>query len=262
MTTIHDLNKAFKGIPNSPLAKTHYDKMWLVCNIAMSLLADIHAEYVATFCVEEVRTSLNVDSFEKHGLPNVDSLVKYPDQRSAIVKAATCYIRLVHESPMFTDLLTELHAQFLSDGDGNGLGQHFTPFDLAALVGALSFSHMSRHGGMKSKSIYDPACGAGGLILGTLREVVANSPEDDNPLSLWTIAAADIDPLCSMMTALQLFANRVIHCRRYFELKVRCENSLTLEGDWFFYDSPHSPEFIEQMRAFDQLSARFARRAA
>lgn len=232
--TIQDLHKAFLAIPNSPIAKTNYDKLALVCGMALVELRKLH-EVSSHAYGNEPNVYLSKSCWAKNGLPDLTTLEKYPAQFDAVNRAVVTYIRLVHESPAFTDLLVELHAEFLAKSSGEGLGQFFTPPDLCSLVGGLQVRHMKKHGVREDMRIYEPCSGTGGTLLGTFREVLKGFPTVEHPFLGWTVVAADIDALCCVMTSLQLYANKLLH-QPFGLIKVLCENSLTenLKGDCFF----------------------------
>lgn len=235
MTTIQDFHRAFKAIPNTPLAKTNYDKLALVCGIALFELTKLHFNAAEAFGYAP-HDYLSRGCWMKHGLPDLRMLHHHQVQAEAVSHAAGTYIRLAHESEAFTDLLVELHAEFLATSSGDGLGQFFTPPDLCSLTGAIASNNMARHGGLRAIEHYEPCCGTGGLILGLLREVLKACPDVEHPFLRWKVVAADIDPLCCSMTSLQLYANKLLHAQPFELVHVLCENSLTdnLKGDCFF----------------------------
>lgn len=142
---------------------------------------------------------------------------------------------VMHSAP-FTDVLGDLHAELLARRGGDGLGQYFTPPDLADLTADLGIDFAVRHGD-EMLTIHEPACGAGGLLLALFRDKQERPglrPEDR------MILAVDIDPLCCAMTALQFCMNALVHQRPIGELIVRCGNTLT--------DDLHSPLFFHAHR--------------
>lgn len=123
----------------------------------------------------------------------------------AIRHASLAYMDAVDAASPFEDVLTQVHAHFLGRTGGNGLGQHFTPPDMTKLVAALGADHCKRHPrGRVLCRVYEPCCGAGGLVLAQIRVLVQEG-------KVITVHATDLDPLCSAMTALQLLANQMVH---------------------------------------------------
>ncbi|MFZ7095506.1 N-6 DNA methylase [Luteimonas dalianensis] len=126
-------------------------------------------------------------------------------QAMAIRHATSAYMDAVDAASPFEDVLTQVHAHFLGRNGGNGLGQHFTPPDMTKLVAALGADHRKRHPtGRDLCRVYEPCCGAGGLVLAQIQVLV----EEGKAI---TVHATDLDPLCSAMTALQLLANQMVH---------------------------------------------------
>lgn len=131
----------------------------------------------------------------------------------------TAYTDAVMKSEPFTDILGDVHGLMLYDSKAEGLGQHFTPKDLAQLTAAMGESHHKRHGTTDDR-VYDPTCGAGGLILAVL------ALRDEAHLSKTTVVAQDIDPLCCAMTALQIVVNELVWGRAPGELRIECKDIL------------------------------------
>ena len=141
-------------------------------------------------------------------------------QVDAMLEAADVYLAAVKEQPPFTDVLTLVHAEALGRFGGNGLGQHFTPWDLADLKGELVADHYRRHPlATASPSLYEPTSGAGGLVLGQLRHWKGD-------LGALSVVVNDLDPLCSAMTALQLLANQFVHNKPLRECAITVGNAL------------------------------------
>jgi len=135
-----------------------------------------------------------------------------------LVKA---YMEAVMWAPPFTDILSEVHGLMLYDKKAEGLGQFFTPKDLAQLTAELGECHLKRHK-PKGDKLCDPTCGAGALILATL------ALRDEETLAKTIVVAQDIDPLCCAMTALQILAGQVVSRRLIGEVRVECKNVLTV----------------------------------
>lgn len=131
----------------------------------------------------------------------------------------TAYIDAVMKSAPFTDILGDVHGLMLYDSKAEGLGQHFTPKDLAQLMAALGEEHHKKHR-MPDERVCDPTCGAGGLILAVL------ALRDEAHLSKTTVVAQDIDPLCCAMTALQIVVNELVWGRAPCELRIECKDIL------------------------------------
>ncbi|SDG94733.1 N-6 DNA Methylase [Paraburkholderia phenazinium] len=132
------------------------------------------------------------------------------------------YATAVRYSVPFTDVLGDLYTKLLAKRGGDGLGQYFTPPDLADLAAAPGIDFAVRRGD-EMLTIHEPTCGAGGLLLALFRDRENQPglrPEDR------LIQAQDLDPLCCAMTALQFCMNAFVHQRPIGELIVRCGNTL------------------------------------
>lgn len=140
------------------------------------------------------------------------------------------YRQAVKACPPWSDVLVGVHARRLATTGGEGLGQYFTPEDLALLTASLVSSHRKEHRMTPTDGLYrihEPTCGAGGLILA---QMIGFGDE----ASSCVIDAWDIDPLCCAMTALQFVANAVEHDQHVKELVVRHGNVLTQKSIGFW----------------------------
>ncbi|RDS85917.1 N-6 DNA methylase [Dyella psychrodurans] len=160
------------------------------------------------------------------------------------VALVTLYFALVSVSPPYTDVLGDLHGRLLARFGGDGLGQHFTPPDLADLTVALALAHAARHPIAPRSGpvrLHDPACGAGALLLAQFR---GDCPRPEQ----CAVVAQDIDPMCCAMTALQLTANAVCHHRPLHELTVLCGNTLSqgFSAPVFFH-AQRRPSILEML---------------
>lgn len=146
------------------------------------------------------------------------------------------YAAAVLEAPPWTDVLSEIHCCLLAAKGGEGLGQYFTPWDLANLVGKIgrgltNRSKVSLKGSDGLLHIHEPNVGAGSLLLGQLR---VGHGKGIGPGEV-SIDAWDIDPLCCAMTALQLRMSEVFFRQPIGQVIVREGNTLTLSNKvvWF-----------------------------
>lgn len=143
------------------------------------------------------------------------------DQARAVHGAVLAYLEAVRHAPPFADVLTALHADLLGHHGGNGLGQHFTPWDLSRLASSLAHDHRKRHPREAGPArLYEPCTGAGGLVLAPLQDY-------DGDLGAVRVAANDLDPLCVALTALQLLAGQMVHGKALGEVVVTVGDALT-----------------------------------
>lgn len=172
-------------------------------------------------------------------------------------QAVVSYCELVQNCEPFTDVLTMLHEEFLLSGrKGDGLGQFYSPADIANFLGELMFTHALGEG----KVLDDDCCGAGSLTLGVLRRCYKQSPE---LLNSWTLELADIDELACKAAFVQIVATMVTHQIPIHEVKIFNHNILT---DWRKEENLmvmlRSPDLVPissikggKVDAFDKVSA-------
>jgi len=124
-------------------------------------------------------------------------------------KAFQAYLDVVRESPPFTDVLSLLYEEILLSGKGgDGLGQFFTPSDMAYAVSVLTFDTQELLDTHKPLRLSEPCCGSGSLILGPLRRVYEVNPAK---LENITVVMNDIDALAVKAALLQVLASCFVH---------------------------------------------------
>ena len=139
-----------------------------------------------------------------------------------LAHAIKAYTDLVGECRPFEDVLVWAHAELLATKGGEGIGQFFTPTDLVELTGGIALDHFFRHpANPRCFRIHEPACGAGGLVLGHIRSRMKGFPSDTVEVS-----AVDLDSFCVAMTALQLQAAQVLHRAPLKHVELWVGNSL------------------------------------
>lgn len=168
------------------------------------------------------------------------------------------YMQAVKDNEPFQDVLGAVHAEFMGRFGGNGLGQHFTPPDLADLMGVIAADHFRRHPKQGVIRIGEPCCGAGSLVLAQIRQLIKlNGRKFTKRLAL---ECNDIDPLCSAMTALQLMANQFLHVLPLAKVEVTVGNTLTMNMRMGFQSIASS--YLESHEAMnDPLSLCFRTQA-
>lgn len=140
------------------------------------------------------------------------------------LKAMTrAYLDYVAVLPPFEDAITTLATEFQGT-DGEGLGQFFTPRDLALLSADLAFDHLQRHPSARHR-ISDPTgCGTGSLLLAQLSVLHANAPD---LLPVTDIHGLDLDADMVRATAVQIAWNVFVHRIDIGSLTLHCGNALT-----------------------------------
>lgn len=113
------------------------------------------------------------------------------------------YCDLVRACDPFTDVFSMLHEELLLTGRrGEGLGQFYTPSDIANVLAQLM---PLLTGG---KKIEDFCCGAGSLPLAALKRCAMTTPD---ALATVTVILNDIDELACKVAFLQVVANMLVH---------------------------------------------------
>lgn len=128
---------------------------------------------------------------------------------------------LIHEHQTegggWYDLLGDVYMELASRSKASRMGQFFTPAGVCDFAAQLTLHDI---GDAAGKSILDPAAGSGRMLLAAH----ALQPK------LGLIAAADLDPICTKMCALNFWLHGI-------RGEVAQMNSLSLE--WFFAYQTH-----------------------
>lgn len=121
----------------------------------------------------------------------------------ALGQAVKSYCELVRACDPFTDVFSMLHEDLLLTGRrGEGLGQFYTPSDVADVLAQL-MPLLS-----DGKMIEDFCCGAGSLPLAALKRCAMTTPD---ALATVTVILNDIDELACKVAFLQVVANMLVH---------------------------------------------------
>ncbi|EMG2881724.1 N-6 DNA methylase [Pseudomonas aeruginosa] len=131
-----------------------------------------------------------------------ESLLNIEDS-PALGQSVKSYCELVRACDPFTDVFSMLHEELLLTGRrGDGLGQFYTPSDIADVLAQL----MPLLSG--GKKIEDFCCGAGSLPLAALKRCAMTTPD---ALATVTVILNDIDELACKVAFLQVVANMLVH---------------------------------------------------
>jgi len=159
-----------------------------------------------------------------------------PKEKEIVSLIVKDIVKLYVDSEPFTDILTELYGKVLN----YSLGQHMTPPDLAELLPALMDTDNQIEERLKTQnttSVFDPACGTGGLILGKCRYILKKYGKDT--FSHIDFFANDIDQKMCIATVANLELNSLIHQIPYNQLTVYNENALITD-----YDNDTEPFYL------------------
>ncbi len=133
---------------------------------------------------------------------NTDLITAFPELLSLLVCANI-------ENP-YTDILGEVYMSIASRSKSKHFGQFFTPEHICYFMAQISMDETITNG----KTILDPACGSGRMLLSGAKLNHTNF-----------FFGADLDPICTKMTALNLSVNGI-------RGEVSCMDSLM--NKWFF----------------------------
>lgn len=126
------------------------------------------------------------------------------------------YLSTVKGSEPFADVLGPLYDAYL----GKRHGQFLTPPHLAqALAGLVPIAGR----------MTDNTCGAGSLLLGGLRHVLAQHGAEG--VSSLILHASDIDPMMCRMAAVQLTFGAWVHGLPFQRLTVHCMDTITRQDN-------------------------------
>ena len=248
MSTVHTkkLYKAIVALPGACGQKGNLERFSLFVQTALMALWKSHEAHMATNGV-----SIGTIAPKVLGFKSKDPL-EWAALSLPLAEAFKAYFAAVVGSEPFHDVLGDVFEEmFLTDST---MGQFMTPRDLADLTGALAACHFNRHPPALKDGIfkiYEPAVGAGGLLLGQFRQW--NSRGGSIPLSKVRVEANDLDPLCSAMTSLQLLANIVYHQQGFAAIRITVGNTLLTELEvGMFYGCVPIEAFM--MRALGEVA--------
>lgn len=154
---------------------------------------------------------------------------KFPEKEEELIYSIVAEIYEIYEnSEPFSDILTDLYGNVLN----YSLGQHMTPPDIAEALPAFFDTENQIGEKLNSQntiSVFDPACGTGGLLLGKCRFILKKYGKE--ALSRIDIFSNDIDQKMCISTVVNLELNSLIHKIPYNQLTVYNENALITDYD-------------------------------
>jgi len=151
-----------------------------------------------------------------------------PKEKEIISLIVEDIVKLYVDSEPFSDILTDLYGNVLN----YSLGQHMTPPDIAEALPTFFDTENQIGEKLNSQntiSVFDPACGTGGLLLGKCRFILKKYGKE--ALSRIDIFANDIDQKMCISTVVNLELNSLIHKIPYNQLTVYNENALITDYD-------------------------------
>jgi len=144
-----------------------------------------------------------------------------------ILKTAYFLINTIQEDEAFNDLMSDFIES--SNATNKRLGQFFTPKDISKLIAALIYSSSSiaEFEEEENKSIADPTCGSGSLILGSLQSLKNIKGFTDEHYQKVNIYMNDIDEDLSKIAFFQVLLNSLFHMKPLGKLYVEAKNLIT-----------------------------------
>jgi hypothetical protein len=146
--------------------------------------------------------------------------------RKAVVDMASEYARAVSQHEPFTDLLGPLYEELASKGDKRHWGQYFTPQTVADFMAQMTLA-ADPFSEDRLTRVCEPCSGSGVMLLSFARTVL--SRHGAQALERLSLTAIDLDPICSLMTAVQLLGNCLVFQHAFGEVVVYRGNALLNE---------------------------------
>lgn len=169
-----------------------------------------------------------VEALRSFGAPVPDDppAAKLQPRVDAAVEA---YRTAVLQADPFEDLLGLVYQEENSTGQRDMNGQFFTPWALCRLIAQAQVVNDWKPGPGPDGglwTVYEPACGAGGMMLAVCAELVARfrTPE---VLLLWDLTMEDLDLTCARTAALQILANLALRGWSIGRVTVHHANALS-----------------------------------
>lgn len=144
-----------------------------------------------------------------------------------ILKTAYFLIYTIQEDEAFNDLMSDFIES--SNATNKRLGQFFTPNDISKLIAALIYSSSSiaEFEEEENKSIADPTCGSGSLILGSLQSLKNIEGFTDEHYQSVDVYMNDIDVDLAKIAFFQVVLNSICHMKPLGKIFVEAKNVIT-----------------------------------
>ncbi|QOH68775.1 N-6 DNA methylase [Pseudomonas putida] len=184
-------------------------------------------------------------------MSNIQCEMPYDADEVALKEAFDMYVGMVASSKPFADVFSILTEEIVLSGRkgksrGKGLGQFFTPEEIAYALPELTFPDPNEIKAWDSlKLAGDICCGAGSLTLAFLSHV---HDVDSEKLNMLGLILNDIDELACKSTLVQILSTLMIHHIQINNLIMFNANAITEyfeEGHLYFgYTSPDESEIL------------------
>lgn len=170
------------------------DLMQMFCNlISEPRLIEVAFNNTLWKCNEDFRLEL---SYYK----------KYPKAWEELQMLSTMFMQAIKNSEPFSDLIGDLYDMQLR---GNKLGQFLTPHDVADALAQFNIITKEQPEAFKVYSVSEPCVGAGGLILGFIRNYY--QAYGKGATKNLDVHINDLDIHMVKMATVQIVLNSIIH---------------------------------------------------
>ncbi len=173
-------------------------------------------------------------------------IAKYKkDEAEQFHKLFGCFVELLDPEPI--DMLGQLYMELELNSDHTA--QFFTPSCVSQLLAKINYgSQLENLNGKAFITLSEPACGAGGMVLAFVKELISCG---HNPAEKLWVQCIDIDRVASMMCYIQLSLWNV-------PAQVIVGNTLSGEYREFFYTPAHYlfgwDQKLRMRRFFEQVT--------
>ena len=123
----------------------------------------------------------------------LDTIKPYSKEELDVFAHALAILKMSADKDPYDDILGRFFTERITNGRG---GQYFTPQGVAGLLSAIS---VDKDNPPVGKTIYDPACGSGRLLLEFARVAPKN-----------TFFGNDVSIVCAKMTSLNMLFNGMV----------------------------------------------------
>lgn len=159
-------------------------------------------------------------------------------QHERLFQLSGLYGQIVHEHP-YTDILGLTYQELASNYGRKGLGQYFSPDEIARLMAQMTFDR-ALFEKQEVVRFSEPTAGSGVMVLAFMRTVIQDNPDWMRKLS---VTMVDLDKVCVKMSVLQVLANNLIHQANLGEIRALHGNSLGNRQNLALFYHASTPDY-------------------
>lgn len=183
----------------------------------------VFEDFVTVSAISLHNATNKYQSLEQEYLTIINGYSK--KERIAISKLFAMLVNLLNPEPI--DILGQLYMELEISSKGNG--QFFTPDPISQLMGKMAYGNKIELPECGFITMSEPACGAGGMVLAFVKEMLNQKLNPAN--HLW-VQCVDIDRMVALMCYIQLSLWGV-------PAQIIVGNTLTLEYREQFFTPVH-----------------------